>query len=179
MNVKETNIRDVLIIEPKVFSDSRGFFMETFLSKTYSEILGIEEEFVQDIFSYSNYSVLRGLHFQKTLPQGKLIQVIEGEVFDVVVDIRKDSDSFGKWLGLNLGEKNHLQLWVPPGLAHGFMVISKKAKLQYKLTNYYLPGDEYTLAWDDPEINIKWPLKNPILSDKDSRGLLLRDILKL
>jgi dTDP-4-dehydrorhamnose 3,5-epimerase len=173
MNVLDTRIEGCLIIEPKVFEDSRGFFLETYRAERYREMLNIELPFVQDNHSRSHIGVLRGLHFQKTKPQGKLVRVVRGEVFDVAVDIRPDSPTFRQWQGVYLSEQNKRQLWVPPGLAHGFVVISQIADLEYKCTDYYDPADEACLAWDDPTLNIEWPINDPMLSDKDKRGLSL------
>ena len=173
MNVLDTRIEGCLIIEPKVFEDSRGFFLETYQAERYREMLNIELPFVQDNHSRSQIGVLRGLHFQKTKPQGKLVRVVRGEVFDVAVDIRPDSPTFRQWQGVYLSEQNKRQLWVPPGLAHGFVVISQIADLEYKCTDYYDPADEACLAWDDPTLNIEWPINDPMLSDKDKRGLSL------
>jgi dTDP-4-dehydrorhamnose 3,5-epimerase len=173
MNVLDTRIEGCLIIEPKVFEDSRGFFLETYQAERYREMLNIELPFVQDNHSRSQIGVLRGLHFQKTKPQGKLVRVVRGEVFDVAVDIRPDSPTFRQWQGVYLSEQNKKQLWVPPGLAHGFVVVSQIADLEYKCTDYYDPADEACLAWDDPTLNIEWPINDPMLSDKDKRGLSL------
>ncbi|KMT64643.1 dTDP-4-dehydrorhamnose 3,5-epimerase [Catenovulum maritimum] len=177
MKVIQTAIKDVLIIEPKVFGDQRGFFLETFQAKRYQELCGITTPFVQDNHSRSQKNVLRGLHFQKTKPQGKLVRVVQGEVFDVAVDIRKDSPTYGQWAGIILSEDNKRQLWVPPGLAHGFIVLSETADFEYKCTDYYDPSDEGCLAWDDPTINIEWPQGIcPQLSEKDKLGLKLEQL---
>ena len=170
MNVIQTKLKDCVIIEPKVFGDHRGFFLETFQAERYREMAGITLPFVQDNHSRSAKGVLRGLHFQKTKPQGKLVRVVSGEVYDVAVDIRQDSPSFGQWEGVLLSEENKRQFWVPPGFAHGFVVLSDTADFEYKCTDYYDPGDEGSLIWNDPVLAITWPLNNPTLSDKDSKA---------
>ncbi|AMO67220.1 dTDP-4-dehydrorhamnose 3,5-epimerase [Zhongshania aliphaticivorans] len=170
MNVIPTQLKDCVIIEPKVFGDHRGFFLETFQADRYRDMAGISLPFVQDNHSRSAKGVLRGLHFQKTKPQGKLVRVVSGEVYDVAVDIRPDSPSFGQWEGVILSEENKRQLWVPPGFAHGFVVLSDTADFEYKCTDYYDPSDEGSLIWNDPAMAITWPLKNPTLSDKDSKA---------
>ncbi|MFT6330320.1 MAG: dTDP-4-dehydrorhamnose 3,5-epimerase [Bermanella sp.] len=170
MNVIQTKLKDCVIIEPRVFGDHRGFFMETFQADRYREQAGISLPFVQDNHSRSAKGVLRGLHFQKTKPQGKLVRVVSGEVYDVAVDIRPDSPSFGLWEGAILSEENKRQFWVPPGFAHGFVVLSDTADFEYKCTDYYDPADEGSLIWNDPAMAISWPLDNPILSDKDSKA---------
>ncbi|WP_417447332.1 dTDP-4-dehydrorhamnose 3,5-epimerase [Kangiella sp.] len=178
MNVIKTNINDVVIIEPKVFGDERGFFLETFQAERYKELAGIDLPFVQDNHSRSGKNVLRGLHFQKTNPQGKLVRVVRGEVFDVVVDIRQDSPTYGLWAGVILSEENKRQFWVPPGLAHGFVVLSDVADFEYKCTDYYDPTDEGCLMWNDPTVDIEWPEGiEPILSAKDQEGLTLGELL--
>jgi dTDP-4-dehydrorhamnose 3,5-epimerase len=154
MNVLKTNIADVVIIEPKVFGDERGFFLETFQADRYKELAGIDLPFVQDNHSRSSKGVLRGLHFQKTKPQGKLVRVVRGEVFDVAVDIRKGSPTYGQWAGVHLSEDNKRQFWVPPGLAHGFVVLSDIADFEYKCTDYYDPTDEGCLIWNDSDVEI-------------------------
>ncbi|MCZ4253668.1 dTDP-4-dehydrorhamnose 3,5-epimerase [Pseudoalteromonas shioyasakiensis] len=166
MKVTKTKIKDLLIIEPQVFGDERGFFYETFQSSRYKEA-GIAEEFVQDNRSRSSYGVLRGLHFQKTKPQGKLVTVTDGEVFDVAVDLRPESDTFGCFESVILSGENKLQFYVPPGFAHGFCVLSDTADFQYKCTDYYDPSDESGLLWNDLALNIPWPIKKPTLSEKD------------
>lgn len=177
MNVIKTNIADVVIIEPKVFGDERGFFLETFQAERYRELAGIDLPFVQDNHSRSSKGVLRGLHFQKTKPQGKLVRVVRGEVFDVAVDIRKDSPTYGQWAGVLLNEDNKRQFWVPPGLAHGFVVLSDVADFEYKCTDYYDPTDEGCLIWNDPTVAIEWPEGiEPQLSEKDKLGLTLADL---
>lgn len=178
MNVIKTQIEGALIIEPKVFGDERGFFLETFQAERYKEMAGIDLPFVQDNHSRSGKNVLRGLHFQKTKPQGKLVRVVRGEVFDVVVDIRQDSPTHGLWAGVILSEDNKRQFWVPPGLAHGFVVLSDVADFEYKCTDYYDPTDEGCLMWNDPAVGIEWPKGvEPILSIKDQNGLPLGELL--
>jgi len=177
MKVLDTSIQGCFIIQPRVFEDSRGFFLETYQEERYAKMLNTELPFVQDNHSRSQVGVLRGLHFQKTKPQGKLVRVVCGEVFDVAVDVRPDSPTFRQWQGVYLSEQNKKQLWVPPGLAHGFAVVSEIADLEYKCTDYYDPADEACLAWDDPVLNIDWPINNPILSDKDKRGVSLGELV--
>lgn len=171
MLVKDTSLPGVLVIEPRVFHDERGFFLETYHSRRYAEF-GIEGEFVQDNHSRSVRGSLRGLHYQLGRPQAKLCRVVQGEVFDVAVDIRRGSPTFGRWFGVVLSAENHRQIYVPRGFAHGFMVLSETAEFLYKCDDYYSPGDECGIAWDDPEIGIAWPEIGfePILSGKD-RGL--------
>lgn len=176
MKVIETAIDGVKIIEPRVFGDERGFFLETFQARRYAEEAGIDLPFVQDNHSRSAKGVLRGLHFQKTKPQGKLVRVVRGEVFDVAVDIRRDSPTFGRWEAVILSEENKRQFWVPPGLAHGFVVLSETADFEYKCTDYYDPSDEACLIWNDPTVGIEWPLAEPQLSAKDAQGLTLREL---
>lgn len=172
MKVIDTKIADVKIIQPRVFGDERGFFLETFEKKRYQEMLGIDFDFVQDNHSRSSKGVLRGLHFQTKHAQGKLVRVVRGEVFDVAVDIRKDSPTYGQWEGVILSEDNKTQFWIPPGLAHGFVVLSDIADFEYKCTDYYTPGFEGCLAWNDPEVGIEWPIDfEPILSEKDKAGM--------
>lgn len=166
LEVIKEPIPGLLIIKPRVFKDERGFFMETWQSVLYKEA-GINEYFVQDNWSRSTKGVLRGLHFQKEHPQGKLVSVRSGKVFDIAVDIRKNSPTFGNWYGEELTDENHLQMYVPPGFAHGFCVLSETADFVYKCTDYYYPNDEGGIIWNDEEIGINWPLKNPIVSDKD------------
>ncbi|HHM05813.1 MAG TPA: dTDP-4-dehydrorhamnose 3,5-epimerase [Gammaproteobacteria bacterium] len=167
MNVIETDLPGVLIVEPKVFGDARGFFVETFQAQRYADA-GIPGPFVQDNLSYSRCGILRGLHFQNPQPQGKLVHVLEGEVFDVVVDIRRGSPTFGKWFGLTLSGKNKRQLYVPPDFAHGFCVTSATALFAYKCTDYYCAATEASLCWNDPVIGIDWPIDKPLLSPKDA-----------
>lgn len=170
MNVIKTEIPDVLIFEPKVFSDERGFFMESFNQKVFEEAVGRKIEFVQDNHSKSTKGVLRGLHYQvEPYAQGKLVRCIAGEVFDVAVDIRKDSETFGKWVGVNISSENKRQLWIPEGFAHGFLVLSDSADFLYKTSNYYSPVHERGIVWNDPTININWPINiDKILSEKDT-----------
>lgn len=176
MKVIETVLPEVLIIEPKVFGDSRGFFYESFNARNFHEATGLDVEFVQDNHSRSAKNVLRGLHYQIKQPQGKLVRVVRGAVFDVAVDVRKSSPNFGKWVGVELSEDNHRQLWVPPGFAHGFLVLSDSADFLYKTTDYYAPEFERCLLWSDPDVNIKWPdSKQPLLSGKDLVGKCLHD----
>jgi len=176
MKVIPTNIPDVLIIEPKVFGDSRGFFFESFNQNAFNDATGQNAQFVQDNHSRSAKGVLRGLHYQIQQPQGKLVRVTSGAVFDVAVDIRKSSPTFGQWVGVELNTENHHQLWVPAGFAHGFVVLSETADFLYKTTNYYAPEFERCIAWNDPSIGINWPTDmEPQLSGKDQQGLLLSD----
>jgi dTDP-4-dehydrorhamnose 3,5-epimerase len=171
MKITPTAIADVLIIEPQVFGDSRGFFFESFNRRVFNAATGTEHSFVQDNYSRSARGVLRGLHYQLGQPQGKLVRVARGAVFDVAVDIRFGSPTFGKWAGLELSESNNLQLWIPPGLAHGFLVLSDSADFLYKTTDYYAPAQERCIAWDDPTLAIRWPLDGaPTLSTKDGAG---------
>lgn len=167
MRVEQTKLTGTVIIEPQVFADERGFFCETFHAKRYTEEAGIKETFVQDNRSRSTQGVLRGLHFQVTKPQGKLVSVTDGEVFDVAVDINPQSKTFKQWVAVILSGENHLQFYVPPGYAHGFAVLSESADFQYKCTDLYDPVDEAGIVWNDPSINIDWPISNPSLSDKD------------
>tara|TARA_B100000787_G_scaffold107534_1_gene79841 strand:+ start:22028 stop:22564 length:537 start_codon:yes stop_codon:yes gene_type:complete len=176
MNVVKTKLDDCVIIEPKVFGDERGFFLETFQAERYASLLGITLPFVQDNHSRSARGVLRGLHFQKTKPQGKLVRVVRGEVYDVAVDIRKGSATFGEWEGVILSEDNKKQFWVPPGFAHGFAVLSDTADFEYKCTDYYDPSDEGSILWSDPDLDIPWPIANPVLSTKDESAKRLVDL---
>lgn len=175
MNIIATEIPDVLIIEPKVFGDDRGFFFESFNDRVFAEKTGIKTKFVQDNHSRSGKNVLRGLHYQIQQTQGKLLRVVAGEIFDIAVDIRKSSPTFGKWVGCMLSGENKRQFWVPPGFAHGFLVVSDSADVLYKATDYYAPQHERSILWNDPDIGIDWPLNGaePILSAKDQGGLLL------
>jgi len=171
MKVTATAIADVLIIEPRIFGDSRGFFLESFNQRDFNAATGTSYAFVQDNHSRSTKGVLRGLHYQLGQPQGKLVRAVRGAVFDVAVDIRPDSPTFGKWVGVELSEDNHRQLWVPPGLAHGFLVLSDSADFLYKTTDYYAPTLERCVAWDDPTVGVDWPLSgSPALSAKDAAG---------
>ena len=179
MKVTPTAIPDVLVIEPKVFGDARGFFYESFNQKAFNQVnqaTGLNLNFVQDNHSRSARGVLRGLHYQIEQPQGKLVRVVRGAVFDVAVDIRKGSSTFGKWVGMELSEDNCKQHWIPAGFAHGFLVTSDSAEFVYKTTDYYAPEHERCIAWSDPAIGIEWPLTTqPSLSSKDQRGLALRE----
>ena len=175
MNVRPTEIPDLLLIEPKVFEDSRGYFFESFNGRGLAKA-GINYQFVQDNQSRSVRNVLRGLHYQVRQPQGKLVRVVRGEVFDVAVDIRRSSATFGKWVGVTLNEQNKHMFWIPPGFAHGFLVISESADFLYKTTDFYSPADERTIRWNDPELAITWPIQgDPVVSAKDAAGLLLQD----
>jgi dTDP-4-dehydrorhamnose 3,5-epimerase len=178
MNVISTTIPDVFIIEPKVFGDARGFFFESFNERRFLEAVGTSESirFVQDNHSKSARNVLRGLHYQIKQPQGKLVRVVAGEVFDVAVDIRRSSPTFGKWFGAVLSAESKRQMWIPPGFAHGFVVTSESAEFLYKTTDYWAPEYERSIAWNDPEIGIQWPIGDlPVLSDKDRNGKRLAD----
>lgn len=176
MNIIKTRLDGCLIIEPKVFGDERGFFLESFNQQRYEQQTGITQLFVQDNHSRSAKGVLRGLHFQKTRPQGKLVRVVRGEVYDVAVDIRPQSPTFGQWEGVILSEENKRQFWVPPGFAHGFQVLSDFADFEYKCTDYYVPQDEGCLAWNDPQLAIDWPIKTPLLSEKDAKAGTLAEL---
>lgn len=175
MKILPTAIPDVLIIEPRVFGDSRGFFFESYNRQVFREAVGLDVHFVQDNHSRSAKGVLRGLHYQIKQPQGKLVRVVRGAVFDVAVDLRKSSPTFGQWAGAELSETNNLQMWVPPGFAHGFLTLSDSADFLYKTTDYYAPEFERCIAWDDPTLAIGWPLagNSPQISVKDQVGLLL------
>ena len=179
MKVIETELTGCVVIEPKVFGDERGFFLETFQASRYRDLAGIDLDFVQDNHSRSGKGVLRGLHFQKRKPQGKLVRVVRGEVFDVAVDIRPDSPSFGKWHGVRLSEENKRQFWVPPGCAHGFLVLSDVADFEYKCTDYYDPSDEGALLWSDADLSIAWPDMDGgdiRLSEKDAAAPGFREL---
>ena len=181
MDFKKLAIPDVFLLTPKVFGDERGFFMETFRQSVFERHCG-NYKFVQDNHSKSIRGTLRGLHYQLEKPQGKLVRVTLGEVFDVAVDIRESSPTFGQWVGAKLSAENKQMLWVPPGFAHGFYVCSDEAEFQYKCTNYYNPGDDYCIRWDDPELGIDWPLlksTSPLVSEIDSRGDFLDTAAKL
>jgi len=169
------NVPDVILVEPDVHRDERGFFLETWQRDRYRES-GIGLEFVQDNHSRSAHGVLRGLHLQVEHPQGKLVRCVEGEVFDVAVDVRPDSPTFGKWSGATLRADDFRQLWIPPGFAHGFCVVSPHAQFEYKCTDFWVPGDEITLAWDEPALAIPWPVTEPSLSAKDRQGLSLAEV---
>ena len=175
MKVLQCDIAGLLIIEPDVHGDARGYFLETWHEQRYREA-GLETHFVQDNLSLSRRGILRGLHFQNPGAQGKLVSVLEGEVFDVAVDLRRSSPTFGRWNGLKLSGETKRQFYIPPGFAHGFLVLSETALFHYKCTMPYSSKDELTLAWDDPEVGIRWPEKNPILSAKDQRGMHLREL---
>ena len=175
MNVIETKLPGVVIIEPKVFGDARGYFMESFQTARYAEA-GIAGPFVQDNLSFSRRGILRGLHLQNPRPQGKLVQVLQGEVFDVAVDVRVGSPTFGQWEGVILSAENARQYYVPPGFAHGFVVTSDTALFAYKCTDYYMPQSELSILWNDPDIGIEWPIVEPQLSGKDAAGLRLANI---
>lgn len=175
MNVVRTDILDVLILEPKVFGDERGFFLESYNKRAFRDATGLDVEFVQDNHSSSRRGVLRGLHYQIRQPQGKLVRVIAGEVFDVVVDLRRSSATFGRSAAFNLDASRKRMAWIPPGFAHGFLVLSEQAEFIYKTTDYYAPEHERTLLWNDPQLGIRWPLQGePILAEKDRRGAPLK-----
>ncbi|NMG35078.1 dTDP-4-dehydrorhamnose 3,5-epimerase [Azoarcus sp. TTM-91] len=172
MQIKETEIPDVLILEPRVFGDARGFFMESYNARAFRELTGLDVQFVQDNHSRSARGVLRGLHYQIQQAQGKLVRVLRGAVYDVAVDLRRGSPTFGRSVGLELSEENNLQLWIPPGFAHGFQVLSETADFLYKTTDYYAPEHERSLLWNDPALGIAWPLAGePLLAAKDKAGL--------
>jgi dTDP-4-dehydrorhamnose 3,5-epimerase len=179
MNIIRTKIPEVVIFEPKLFGDDRGFFFESFNQQKFFKATNLDIQFVQDNHSKSAKNVLRGLHYQIQQAQGKLVRVTQGEVFDVAVDLRKSSPTFGQWVGTHLSAENKLQMWIPPGFAHGFLVISDTAEFLYKTTDFYAPQHECCLKWDDPSIGIEWPLQGvPILSTKDNQGLYLREANK-
>lgn len=172
MNVIKTDLPDVLILEPRVFGDERGFFMESFNARSFEEATSLKRDFVQDNHSRSQKGVLRGLHYQLQQPQGKLVRVTAGEVWDITVDIRRSSPTFGRWVGVHLSAENKRQLWVPEGFAHGFVVLSEFAEFLYKTTDYYAPAHERCIRWDDPTLAIDWQLSEaPQLSAKDQAGL--------
>lgn len=170
MKCEATRIKDVLLLEPEVFSDVRGYFLESYRESWLPEVV-----FVQDNQSSSVKNTLRGIHYQRNFPQGKLIQVLLGEVLDVAVDLRRSSSTFGKWTSTILSSENHHLFWVPPGFGHGFAVLSERAVFHYKCTNYYDPEDQHIIRWDDPDLNIDWQVKNPILSERDENGKDFRD----
>ena len=176
MNLIQTKLLGCFIIEPKVFGDDRGFFLETFHVSRYEKMLGISSPFVQDNYSRSSKHVLRGLHFQKRKQQGKLVRVVRGEVYDVAVDIRRESPTFGHWESIILSEENKKQVWIPPGFAHGFLVLSESADFEYKCTDYYEPSDEGSILWNDPDLNIPWPIEKPLISEKDSKAALFVEL---
>jgi len=176
MNVVATDLPGVLILEPKVFGDDRGFFFESYNARVFREKTGLDVDFVQDNHSRSAKNVLRGLHYQISQPQGKLVRVIAGEVFDVAVDLRRSSPSFGRWAGFHLSAENKRMAWIPAGFAHGFVVVSDTAEFLYKTTDYWAPEFERTVLWNDPDLAIDWPLAGePILAAKDQAGRRLRD----
>jgi dTDP-4-dehydrorhamnose 3,5-epimerase len=171
-----TAIPEVLVLSPKVFGDKRGFFFESFNGREFAEVTGLQVDFVQDNHSKSAHGVLRGLHYQIQNPQGKLVRVVEGSVFDVAVDMRKSSPTFGKWVAEILTDENHKQLWVPPGFAHGFVVLSESAQFLYKTTDYWYPEHERSLAWNDPQVAIAWPIDfEPLLAAKDAAAKLFHE----
>lgn len=182
MKIIPTNLPDVIILEPTLHGDHRGFFLETWRESTFASIApGVK--FVQDNHSKSSKGILRGLHYQLEQPQGKLVRVIAGEIYDVAVDMRRNSPTFGQWVGVTLSADNHRQLWVPPGFAHGFLVTSDSAEMVYKCSDYYAPQDEHSLLWNDPALAITWPtqglaMPEPVLSDKDRDGKLFADAVK-
>jgi dTDP-4-dehydrorhamnose 3,5-epimerase len=174
MQVIRTDLPDVLVLEPRVFGDARGFFLESYNERVLAEVAGITARFVQDNHSRSARHVLRGLHYQLTQPQGKLVRVIAGAVYDVAVDIRRGSPTFARWVGIELSADNQRIAWVPPGFAHGFVVLSEFAEFLYKATDYYAPEDERCIAWNDPDIGVRWPLTGePVLSARDRAGVAL------
>lgn len=175
--LSKTNLSDVLILEPKIFEDDRGFFFESFNKKEFYRLTGLNIEFVQDNHSKTKKNTLRGLHYQITKPQGKLVRVIQGKVFDVAIDLRRSSKNFGKWFGTELSSDNKKQLWIPEGFAHGFVTISETADIIYKTTNYWFPQYEICLDWSDADIGIQWPINNPKLSDKDKKGIKIKDAI--
>lgn len=177
MKVTPLAIPDVILLEPKVFGDARGFFLESYNQESFRQATGLNLQFVQDNHSRSSKGVLRGLHYQLApKAQGKLVRVVSGAVFDVAVDVRKSSSTFGQWVGAELSEENHRQMWIPPGFAHGFVVLSETADFLYKTTDYYAPELERCIAWNDPTIGIQWPANiNPVLSDKDKEGKALNE----
>ena len=178
MKIQPTELQGVLVIEPEIFSDARGYFLETYNASAFAEA-GIREQFVQDNQSQSNKGVLRGLHYQKPQAQGKLIRVLLGEIFDVVVDLRPESSTYGKWSGLNLSDVEQKMIWVPQGFAHGFYTLSEIANVAYKVTEFYAPQHDRVIIWNDPDLAIRWPLQGePILSEKDKAGHFFRELRK-
>ena len=167
MRAIPTSIPEVLVLEPKVFGDARGFFYESFNRRAFRDATGIDADFVQDNHSRSTRGVLRGLHYQLRQPQGKLVRVVRGSVFDVAVDLRRSSPTFGQWVGETLSDENQRQLWIPPGFGHGFLVLSESADFTYKMTDYYAPEHERCVAWDDPALGIRWPIEEPIILERD------------
>ena len=179
MKTLKTDIPEVLVLEPRVFADGRGFFFEAYNERTFAS-LGIHEKFVQDNQSYSKRGALRGLHFQAEQAQGKLVRVVTGEIFDVAVDLRKHSATRGKWVGVKLSSADHHVIWIPKGFAHGFYTLSERAEVLYKVTDFYAPGHERTLLWNDPELNINWPLVGePIISEKDRAGMSFKEAVEI
>jgi dTDP-4-dehydrorhamnose 3,5-epimerase len=175
VKVTRTEIADVLVLEPRVHQDARGFFVETYNRRSFQEATGLDVDFVQDNESFSVRNVLRGLHYQIRHAQGKLVQVMAGEIFDVAVDLRRSSPTFGKWVGVTLTGGGHRMIWVPAGCAHGYLVRSEHAIVLYKVTDFYSPQDERTIVWNDPELGIRWPLEEaPLVSEKDQRGASFR-----
>ena len=175
MHVTPTSLPDVLILEPPVFADDRGFFLESWNSRVFSEAVGQDVAFVQDNHSRSIAGVLRGLHYQMPQPQGKLVRVVSGAIWDVAVDLRASSPTFKHWVGVDLVAEHHRQLWIPPGFGHGFLTMSPSADVVYKATTYYRPEHDHTIRYNDPDLAIDWPLSNPILSEKDANALALAD----
>lgn len=180
MQVHETELEGVFILEPKSFSDERGYFFESFNARVFQAATGIWVNFVQDNHSFSKYGILRGLHYQLPRAQGKLVRVASGNVLDVVVDLRAGSPTLGRSFGMELSAENRLQIWIPPGFAHGFQVLSKEgADFIYKTTDYWVPEHEHCIRWDDPDLDVKWSSQvNPVVSDKDARGIAFRDAVK-
>ena len=176
MNISTTDLDGVLIVDPEIHQDKRCLLLETFVLDNDEGKFGVDLKFVQNNLSRTFKNNLRGMHFQKNFPQGKLIYSTHGCVYDVIVDIRKESSSFGKWIGVTLSSENRKQLWIPPGLAHGFIVTSEYADIVYKFTDYYHKEDQGCLLWNDPEVGIDWPAENPILSERDKEGILLKDL---
>lgn len=177
MEIVKSELECCLIIKPDIFRDERGLFFESYNAKRYLDVGNIDFAFVQDNFSRSHKNVLRGLHFQIEKPQGKIVRVVNGSIFDVALDIRKNSKTFGKWTCEILSAENKKQFWIPPGFAHGFLTLSDVADLEYKCTDYYDPNDEETIIWNDPDLKIDWPSVNPIISEKDSEGKFLKDLI--
>lgn len=175
MKVIRCELEGLLLIEPQVFGDARGFFLETWNQRRYRDA-GIAANFVQDNISFSRRGTLRGLHFQNPTAQGKLVSTLQGEVYDVVVDVRRSSPTFRRWHGAVLSAENKRQVFIPPGFAHGFVVLSETALFHYKCTDFYSPKDEVTIRWNDPDLGIQWPIEQPVLSDKDAQAPLLRDL---
>ena len=176
MNYRKLKIPSVIVMEPKIYKDERGFFYESFNENNFLKEVGIKINFVQDNHSFSQKNVLRGLHYQVQNTQGKIIRVTKGKILDIAVDIRKSSETFGQWVGVELSEKNNFQVWIPEGFAHGFYILSDEAEVLYKATNFYSPKDERSILWSDPSIGIDWGLIDvPIISTKDQEGLLLKD----